>query len=293
MVLNIGCPVWACDHWRGSLFTAKASREDWLKQYSSVFSTVEGNSTFYAIPKPSIVQRWVDSVARDFHFALKFPRVISHDPGLRDSGKETGEFVDLLNILDAGRKLGPSFLQLPPDFSPDQFSVLEKYLRALPAYLPWAVEVRHHDWYDSGINEWRLDELLRDLGIDKVIFDSRPLFSRPPADEIEVVSQKRKPRTPVRRTVTGKCPFLRIVGRNQLSDVTPWIEEWAPVIADWLQQGLTPYIFTHAPDDRFAPEFARMLHNRIRSFRPELPPMPPWPGEKPSGLRHVQRPLFE
>jgi uncharacterized protein YecE (DUF72 family) len=183
-------------------------------------------------------------------------------------------------------------LQLPPDFSPGERDCLEDFLRALPTYMPWAVEVRHFDWYDSGPNEFWLDDLLRDLHMDKVLFDSRCLYSKPPADEVEKVSQSRKPKTPIRQTVTGEHPFLRIVGRNNLDDVTPWINEWAPVIADWIRHGLKPFIFTHAPDDKFAPEFARRMHNAIRQHNSDVPDMPAWPGEEAVKSMRSQKTLF-
>lgn len=290
--LFLGCPVWACEHWKGSLFTAKAPRADWLGQYSSVFQTVEGNSTFYALPSLETAKRWADSVQSGFRFALKVPRSISHDCRLKNAQKELAAFIDVCHVLEAHKVLGPSFLQLPPDFSPAEKESLQHFLTALPAHLPWAVEVRHQDWYDSAKNEEWLDGLLKYLRMDKVIFDSRCLFSKPPSDAVEEVSQARKPRTPIRTTVTSQHPFLRIVGRNQLDETQRWIEEWAPIIADWLRQGLEPFLFTHAPDDQFAPEFARRMHHAIRSHFPELPEMPKWPGEIQSTASRQQKTLF-
>ena len=66
--LSVGCPVWGCKHWRGSLYTAKALREDWLLQYTRVFQTVEVNSTFYALPTPEIVEGWALKSAPGFQF---------------------------------------------------------------------------------------------------------------------------------------------------------------------------------------------------------------------------------
>ena len=151
--LYLGCPVWACEHWRGSLFTSRAHRSDWLKQYSSVFRTVEGNSTFYALPKLESVRRWSDSCDRSFRFSMKMPRSITHECRLKDAGRRTEEFIDLLHVLDERCQVGPTFIQLPPDFSPSQMEILENYLKSLPRHLPWAVEVRHLDWYDRDNNE--------------------------------------------------------------------------------------------------------------------------------------------
>ena len=56
--LRLGCPVWAFEGWRGSLYTRAARREEFLPQYARVFGAVEGNSTFYGLPAEATVRRW-------------------------------------------------------------------------------------------------------------------------------------------------------------------------------------------------------------------------------------------
>lgn len=270
----LGCPVWNCDQWGGNVYPVGTKRSDWLNWYSRTFNTVEGNSTFYGLPKIETVTRWAEQVAKGFKFALKFPRVISHDLRLIDADSELARFIDTLKPLAQADVLGPSFLQLPPDFAPKQFGDLEKFLHGLPKEYPWAVEVRHKEWFDSSDSEQRLDDLLRELKIDKVLFDSRPLYSLPPEDEHEKVSQTRKPKTPHRTTVTALHPFVRIVGRDKPEQVEQALKEWSTTITNWINQGLKPIVFTHAPDDAFAPALARMLFEQIRSALPELPPLP-------------------
>ena len=291
--LYLGCPVWSCAAWAGNFLTADAKQRDFLAQYSTAFNTVEGNSTFYALPGLDTVRRWAAESAPGFRFALKFPREISHDQRLVRADPETRRFLEIARLLQDAKRLGPSFLQLPPGFASHQFSTLETYLRALvKEQIPVALEVRHPDWFDSGKNEEELDQLLTELKVDRVLFDSRPLFSAPPSDPSEVEAQRRKPRTPLRHTVTGKHPFLRLVGRNSLEQTLPWLDEWAPVIANWLQKNLTPYIFTHAPDDTMVPPMARALHEKIRALVPGLPALPPWPSERPAKKPSQQRTLF-
>ena len=258
----LGCPIWSCPHWRGTVYNARATQKRWLADYSNTFNTVEGNSTFYGIPSADTFRRWGDETCDGFKFALKFPRVISHEHQLVGAERETDLFLEGLGILQDAHKLGPTFLQLSPTFSPRNFKRLETFLKSLPIQFPYAVEVRHHDFFKEPA-EAALNNLLTELSIDRVIFDSRPLFSQPPTDEIEEVSQKRKPRSPIRKTVTGIRPVLRLVGRNDLSVVQPWIDEWSETIAEWIDEGLKPFVFTHAPDDQFAPEFARMFHNSL------------------------------
>ena len=275
----IGCPVWACESWVGKIFPRGARRADWIKHYSRCFNTVEGNTTFYAMPTVETAKRWAEQADGGFRFALKFPRIISHEKQLMHSEVDTEQFLACLRILQAADCLGPSFLQLPPGFAANQFDLLEKYLRFLPSDLPFAVEPRHHDWFSEPF-EQQLDDLLTELEIDRVIFDSRALFSQPPSDPIEKESQRRKPKSPIRQTVTGKHPFLRFVGRNDLDLVDPWIAEWAPVVAGWISKGLKPYIFTHSPDDAFAPEFAWNFHKQLQRILPSLDDLPqPLPNE--------------
>tara|TARA_R110002072_G_scaffold302615_1_gene486787 strand:+ start:46338 stop:47063 length:726 start_codon:yes stop_codon:yes gene_type:complete len=234
------------------------------------------------------VKRWADLSCDGFRFCLKFPKAISHDRRLIDAEVETGLFLDILKVLAEADRLGPSFLQLPPTFSAVEMDRLVSFLEALPAEFPFAVEVRHTDFFDQGATENTFDETLRKLKIDRVLFDSRPLFSKPPSDEAEKISQSKKPRSPHRKTVTGSRPMLRLVGRNSVEDTMPWIEEWAIVIADWLKAGLTPFIFAHSPDEKFAPEFAARLHVQLQSHVSSLPGLPEWPGlKKESGPKQL------
>lgn len=275
---HLGCPIWAYSDWVGSLFSTK-NRKTWLGEYSSVFGAVEGNSTFYGLPVMDTVKRWADSTCDGFRFCLKFPKAISHDRRLIDADVETGLFLDILKVLADSDRLGPSFLQLPPTFSAVEIDRLASFLETLPTEFPYAVEVRHADFFDQGPIEKTLDEMLRELKIDRVLFDSRPLFSKPPSDEAEESSQEKKPRSPHRTTVTSSQPMLRLVGRNSVDDTLPWIEEWAVVIADWINAGLTPYVFAHSPDEIFAPEFAARLHSELQRRLPSLPDLPEWPGQ--------------
>ena len=249
-----------------------------------MFNTVEGNSTFYGLPAIDVAKRWADESAEGFQFALKVPRLISHDAQLVGCERDLDALIQFAAVLHESGRLGPSFLQLPPTFGPDSATVLESFLDRLPGEMQWAVEVRHHDWFDQGKHEEHLNQMLRSRGSDKVLFDSRPLYQSPPDDEIEAVSQTRKPKTPVRQTVTATRPMLRLVGRNRIELVDRFINQWVPIVESWVQNGLEPFVFLHAPDDTFAPALAKRFWTRYcdqtdapadqRSAIPELPKPP-------------------
>lgn len=278
---HIGCPVWSCRDWIGTVFDKRVESQQLLREYAKIFNTVEGNSLYYAIPPLATVERWMAETGPGFKFCPKFPKSISHDRRLVDSKEETASFLKILDVLKHGDRLGPSFLQLPPSFNANNFETLAKFLESLPSDFQFAVEPRHISWYDKSENEQRLDERLQSLGIDKVIFDSRPLFSGGEPDEDEASARSRKPQTPVRKVALSQRPFLRFVGRNEMPANKPWVKEWAPILNKWILEGKKPFVFTHCPDEANAPYFARLLHEQLKKLNPLLEPFTPFASDTP------------
>lgn len=273
----LGGPVWACDAYVGSLFASK-NRRTWLRDYSAVFNTVEVNSTFYALPKAETFKQWADETADGFEFACKFPSVITHEKQLVGAERETAEFFERMQILRDANRLAPLMLQLPPFCGGDQLAEIETYLRSLPKEFRYAVEVRHKSFFEQGASEHALNNLLAKLKVDRVLFDSRPLYSAPASDEHEKISQSRKPNLPVRQTVTGTHPMLRFIGRDDLQSLPNWVEQWTAITARWLSEGRTPYVFMHAPNNDLAPLLCEMFHESLRQHIDSLPTLPAWPG---------------
>ena len=289
----LGCPGWA-DEGLLDTFYSSRNRQRWLGQYSSVFNAVEANNTFYGLPTLDTARRWASAVSagadslNSFHFVFKFPSTITHEKQLRNATRETAQFLDVLNIFREAGCLGPAFLQLPPLFDGRQLVDLANYLQQLPSGFHYSVETRHADYFDQGPFERELTQLLSAEKIDRMLLDSRPLFSAPATDRWETISQQRKPQSPVRQTVTARRPALRLINRNDVLTTKPWMEQWAKIVAGWIKQGLTPYLFTHAPDNRFAPLAAEQFHACLRQRIPSLAPLPTWPARQVQ----QQQPLF-
>jgi len=274
----LGCPGWAYKSWIGRIFSSTTKTSELLKKYSTHLNSVEGNTFFYGLPNLATIEKWMAETPDGFQFAPKFPKTITHERRLSESQAETDAFLKVLETLAHGNRLGPSFLQLPPSFNINLLDTLQSYLQAFPKDFPLALEPRHISWYDKAENEERLNELLQEHDIDRVIFDSRPLFSAEDPDENEADAQTRKPQTPIRKTALGARPFLRLVGRNQVDQNEPWILEWAPVVNKWILDNKTPYIFIHTADDTFAPELAQRFHNQLKKLNPLLPDFSPFEG---------------
>jgi uncharacterized protein YecE (DUF72 family) len=272
---HLGCPVWSNRDWVGELFAAGAKPGDFLRQYSAAFDTVEGNNCFYGLPKPEIVARWREEAAPGFRFCFKFPRAISHEQRLRAVAAETTEFLDRLAPLAEAGRLGPSFLQLPPSFGPDSLPALRDYLTALPKEFQYAVEVRHRAFFAKGEEERQLNRLLLDLGIDRVMLDSRALFSADPADSDTRTAQSKKPRLPVHAISLGPRPFIRYIGHPDIEANRSFLAPWLDKLALWLGEGREPYFFAHTPNNRQAPRLARLVRELLRARCPEAAGKPP------------------
>ncbi|MEI2741001.1 MAG: DUF72 domain-containing protein [Candidatus Competibacter sp.] len=276
---HLGCPVWSNRDWLGELFSADAKPRDFLRQYSSVFDTVEGNNCFYGLPKPETVARWRDEAAPGFRFCFKFPRAISHERRLREAAEATAEFLERIRPLAEAGRLGPSFLQLPPNFGPEQLALLEGYLRALPEDFQCAVEVRHPAFFAKGEEERHLNRMLFERGVDRVMLDSRALFASGSDDPDTRGAQRKKPRLPVHAISLGPRPFIRFIGQADPELNRPFLEPWLDKLALWLSEGREPYVFMHTPNSRRAPQLARLFHGLLRARCPEVGDLPSWPGE--------------
>lgn len=133
-MIALGTSSWSFDAWRGVFYPESVGKAGMLAYYARHFPTVEVNTSFYALPAPDTLIKWVESVPADFTFALKFPRRISHEKRLTECQAETRALIDALHAL--GECAGPAFLQLPPDFS------RQRYGRELAAYLDWLAQLR-------------------------------------------------------------------------------------------------------------------------------------------------------
>ena len=276
---HIGCPIWRNKDWKGTLFTRESKSNDFLKQYAMALNTVEGNSTFYSLPSDAMVWRWKNETPADFRFSFKFPRKISHRHQLINVEEETSRFFKVLEALED--QLGVLFLQLPPSFDRAGLAHLEKYLQSLPEGFRYAVEVRHLDFFDEGEIEKSFHELLLRLQVNRVLFDTTTLHQLDTTETSVLEAQRKKPKVPERFVVTGKHPFVRFVGSNQIEPNLPRLTYIATLVAQWIDQGLDPYLFMHSPDDYVPPQLCRTFHQLLSNHVKEkdIGTMPNWPGE--------------
>lgn len=267
----LGCPSWSEPAWRGSLYPDGSRSADFLPLYAQVFNAVEGNTTFYASPSLETVARWAERMPAHLRFCAKLPREISHAGDLREQLSAAEDFRRLLAPL--GERVAPFWLQLPASFGPQRLAELVGFIE------PWqggelAVEVRHPAFFAKGEEERSLNRLLHERGIERVCLDSRALFSCVSSAPAVLHAQAKKPRLPLRPAAFSQSPQLRFIGHPELSANDPFMAPWLDKVADWINEGRTPYVFLHTSDNRLAPQLAQRFHQQLMQRLPGLPALP-------------------
>jgi uncharacterized protein YecE (DUF72 family) len=167
----VGTSSWADPGFVEEWYPPALEARDRLAYYAERFEGVEVNSTFYAVPAGSTVERWVHQTPEGFSFDVKLHRLLSrHSAGcsslpkdLRDAVRTTPRgrvrltadleraladavLAAVAPLVDAGR-LTSFMLQLSPGFGPRDHGLDELLLlleRLAPH--PVAIELRHAGW---------------------------------------------------------------------------------------------------------------------------------------------------
>jgi len=249
MSFSLGCAVWAYKDWVGDFFPPKSRSAEFLSLYSRRFTTVEGNTTFYSVPDSATICRWAAETPDGFEFCLKLPKDLTHRGLLAPAIADARAFLDQMQGL--GSKLGPLFAQLPPSYSPADLDDLTLFLQAWPTDIaPLGLEVRHPDWFVEP-DATRLTELLRKLGIGRVLLDSRPIYDQP--DDLKLDYERRKPKLPLDFSITAPFSLIRYISNPEQALNQTFLQEWVTRIEQWLQQGTRIYFFVHCPIETRSP----------------------------------------
>jgi uncharacterized protein YecE (DUF72 family) len=168
--LRLGTSSWSSEDWVGSFYPPGTKSADFLGAYAQHFDTVEVDSTYYRIPSDSMVRNWRARTPAGFHFAAKFPQVITHEKVLLNCGEDLANFLRAMSLLED--RLGPLLLQFPY-FSAKAFPRQEDFLLRLIPFLEqlsadfrYALEVRNKHWVNA-----RLLDILRQKRIALALID--------------------------------------------------------------------------------------------------------------------------
>ncbi|WP_020474354.1 DUF72 domain-containing protein [Zavarzinella formosa] len=146
MKLYVGTSGYSYPKWKGSFYPQKLAATKMLRFYAEHFRTVEANSTFFGMPKETVLEKWAGDVPAEFKFVLKAPKQITHIQRLQDSADSVSSMFASAGTLKD--RLGPVLFQLPPFLKKDAPRLLA-FLKLIPAGSRVAFEFRHESWFDD------------------------------------------------------------------------------------------------------------------------------------------------
>jgi uncharacterized protein YecE (DUF72 family) len=239
-----GCTGWAMKEFVGNYYPSGTKSQDYLSAYAKQFNTIELNSTYYRIPDKKTIAKWVDQTPDNFRFAPKIPQIISQNRELSLSEHFIEAFCE--SVIRLGERLGTSFLQLPPNFSPGQINNLENFLKRFPINdIPLSVELRNENWFVSKDMEI-LCELLNEYGAGTVMSD---------------VAGRRDA---LHMYLSNSTAMIRFVGNELHPSDFSRLDAWIDRLGIWFDQGLqTVYIFQHQEENLLAAEICAYFNKKV------------------------------
>jgi uncharacterized protein YecE (DUF72 family) len=142
--IHIGTSGWHYAHWRGPFYPADLAPAKMLRYYADRFDTVEINNSFYRLPTTAALETWCQETPKDFCFAVKASRYITHNLKLKNPAQAEQKFLSQIEIL--GQRLGPILFQLPPGWKVN-VARLEEFLSGLPRHHRYTFEFRNPTWH--------------------------------------------------------------------------------------------------------------------------------------------------
>ena len=267
--LHVGCAMWSLKSWQGRFLPHPSTAAERLRAYAGWCNAVEGNTTFYATPARATVASWAEQTDPGFRFILKIPKTVTHERRLTGVDEPMRAFLDAIEPLE--QRLGALWVQLPGSFGPGDLPSLARFLRRMRPGQRCAVEVRHQAFFDEPRD---LEKVLGESGAEWVPFDTTELFRTPPTGESERDAWARKPRMPLRTRALTDRPVVRYLGRDDPHRTVEGWQRWVTTVATWLNEGRSPTVFIHTPDNTDAPALCRRFHDEVRAQVPDLTPLP-------------------
>ena len=143
--IRVGTSGFSYDDWRGFFYPKDIQKGEMLGYYAQRFSTVEINSSFYAIPSASTFARMAERTPESFEFTVKAHKDLTHSPDADVCA--FGRFVSVLAPLVEAGKLGCILAQYPWSFKKEEKNLDRlRQLREEFGELPVVVEFRNAGW---------------------------------------------------------------------------------------------------------------------------------------------------
>ncbi|PYE44490.1 DUF72 domain-containing protein [Paenibacillus barcinonensis] len=154
-MIRIGLTGWGD---QDDLYPNRTKAKDKLQLYSQYFSTVEVDSSFYAVQPRDRMARWAAETPDSFSFIVKaYQGMTGHlrgKPYFNSTSEMYKAFRESLEpVIEAG-KMQAALFQYPPWFECNRDNVNElREVKLRMEGIPCAIEFRHRSWYEDKFRE--------------------------------------------------------------------------------------------------------------------------------------------
>jgi len=191
----IGTSGYDYNEWVGSVYPEGTPKEAFLSTYGGMFSTVELNLSYYAMPKPEDLAKMLLDGGPNLTFAIKAHQTLTYKIDAGKWEEEAKTFLTALEPMLEAKRLEAVLFQFPYSFqyTPDNRRYLDRlltYFKGVPA----AVEFRKSDWYTGKVIEG-----MKSRNVPLVSLDMPDLPKLPPLMDV----------------VTSPIAYIRLYGRNK------------------------------------------------------------------------------
>ena len=160
----IGCSGYYYPAWKNKFYPKGLAAKNWLAYYSSVFNSVELNSTFYRTPKLVDLHKYAQITPVHFKFSVKMSKHITHINKLKESKQNILNFQDIIND-GLSNKLIYFLFQFPPSFQYSEEN-LERITYNIPHCPHNVIEFRHISWWNESVRKALTDAKLTFCNVD-------------------------------------------------------------------------------------------------------------------------------
>jgi uncharacterized protein YecE (DUF72 family) len=190
----IGTSGYDYNEWLGPVYPEGTAKKAFLSVYGSMFSTVELNFSYYAMPKAQNLAKMLVDGGPNLSFAIKAHQTLTHKIDANKWEEEAKTYLTAIEPMLEEKRLEAVLFQFPYSFhyTPENRRYLDKlltYFKGVPA----AVEFRKADWYTGKVIGG-----MKKREVPLVSLDMPDLKGLPPLMDV----------------VTAPLTYIRLHGRN-------------------------------------------------------------------------------
>jgi len=235
--IYIGTSGYNYSDWKGVFYPKDLPQKRWLEHYQKFFGTVELNVTFYRLPQKAAFKSWDKRTRKDFVFALKGSRFITHIKRLKEPKKSLKIFFEQSSPLKKKAKI--ILWQLPPSYKIN-LKRLEIFLKETrKCKVRNAFEFRHESWFCDDVFG-----LLKKYGAT-FCFADWPKFNKKAPEDFTYIYVRRH------GEILGLLYCRKYTDRELKKD--------AENIKKWLKEGKDVYVYFNNDRNGYAVENALTL----------------------------------